>query len=153
MESLASLKKPVITLKEEPEKTHIVGELFLPKDYTYECSSGNPTVKVYAIKGDKKYNVTDGYRFKEEGEFTIQYKITDVAGQSTTYEHELTVKVGDRPVLVDELNLPEYLIEGSEYVFPTVYFNDYRSGKEERKLATGKIADTAGRAKSRQAMR
>ena len=68
----------------------------------------------------------------------------DCAGQIGTYTHTVEVTVGDKPIMVDGVNLPQFLIEESEYTFPQVYFNDYRSGQMEKKLAAGKILDAAG---------
>lgn len=142
-----TLQKPTITLKEQPASNWTVGEKFVPQEYTYECYSGNPTVNVYATKGKKTYDLNDGFRFEEEGTYTITYELKDCAGQIATYEYKLKAKVGDSPVLGQDISMPQYLITGTEYEFPKVYFNDYRSGEKERKVATGKIIDADGERK------
>ena len=142
-----SLEKPTITLKEKPASKWIVGEKFVPQEYTYECYSGDPTVNVYATKGKKTYDLNEGFRFEEEGTYVISYELKDCAGQIATYEYKLTAKIGDKPVLGQDVVMPDYLFTGTEYTFPKVYFNDYRSGEKERKVATGKIIDGKGEQK------
>lgn len=142
--SRASLEKPTITLVNEPKATATVGDMLLPVDYSYECHSGNPEIRAYAILGKEKTEIGDGLRLEKKGKYTITYEITDCAGQVGSCSYTLDVKMGDRPVLVDEIVLPKYLIEDVEYVFPKVYFNDYRSGKTVRKVAKGVLTDAKG---------
>ncbi|MBQ2986409.1 MAG: hypothetical protein IJE23_02885 [Tyzzerella sp.] len=146
-EKAGTIKTPTITLKEKPATKWVVGEKFVPAEYTYECYSGNPIVNVYATKGKKTYNLNDGYRLEEEGTYTITYELKDCAGQIATYEYELVAKIGDRPVIGQDISMPKYMITGTEYTFPKVYFNDYRSGEKERKVAIGKIVDAKGERK------
>ena len=142
-----TLQKPTITLKETPASKWTVGEKFVLSEYTYECYSGEPSLNVYATKGKKTYDLNDGFRFEEEGTYTITYELKDCAGQVATYEYKLKAKIGDSPVLGQDISMPQYMITGTEYEFPKVYFNDYRSGKKERKVATGKIIDSDGERK------
>lgn len=142
-----TLQKPTIALKDKPASKCIVGEKFVPAEYTYECYSGQPSLNVYATKGKKTYDLNNGFRFEKEGTYKIVYELKDCAGQIATYEYELVAKIGDRPVLGQDIDMPQYMITGTEYEFPKVYFNDYRSGKKERKVATGKIIDASGEQK------
>lgn len=139
-----SLETPTIALKEKPAASWIQGEKFVPAEYTYTCYSGEPIVNVYAAKGEEIYDLNDGFRFEEEGTYHIVYELKDCAGQTATQEYDIDVKTGDKPVLGKDIISPEYMIEESEYIFPEVVFNDYRNGKKESKIATGKIIDAAG---------
>lgn len=139
-----SLQKPTIALKEQPVSKWIIGEKFMPAEYTYKCYSGKPSLIVYATKGEETYDLSKGFRFEEEGTYTVVYELKDCAGQIATYEYELKAEIGDRPVLGQDIRMPRYMITGTEYEFPYVYFNDYRGGKKEQKIATGKIIDAKG---------
>lgn len=147
IKSKESLAKPTIALKTEPKKSGVVGGWIRPAEYTYESSSGTPTINAYVKFKDKTYDMGKGYLPEKKGTYTIRYEIVDVAGQVGTYEYKYKVKMGDRPVLVDEVEFDDYLVSGSAYIFPKVYFNDYRSGKLVRKEATGKIIDATGEKK------
>lgn len=141
------LPKPSIELKEKPESTWTVGKKFVPAEYTYECHVGNPSFHVYATNGKKTYDLNDGYRFEKEGTYKITYEVKDCAGQTGVYEYDLKVKIGDCPELGEDIDVPAYMMEGTEYTFPKVAFYDYRGGKKEKKIATGKIVDAAGETK------
>ena len=147
VEAKESLPTPSITLNKEPEKNWELGAKFVPEEYTYKCHVGNPSVRVFATKGENTYDLRDGYRFEEEGTYQITYELTDCAGQVAVYEYDMVVKVGDKPVLGEDIVMPQYMVTGTEYVFPEVHFHDYRSGKKETKIATGKILDAKGETK------
>lgn len=139
-----SLKKPTIQLKSTPQTEWIQGEKYVPMDYTYTCHSGKAIFNAYATKDGKTYNLNDGFRFEEKGTYHIIYEIKDCAGQTATQEFDMEVKTGDKPVLGQDVEFDNYILEESEYVFPKVIFNDYRNGKKETKVATGKITDASG---------
>lgn len=138
------LTKPSVTLAETPKTDYVLGEFFQSTPYDAQCYSGNPSVRIYTEMEGVQVELNEKYCFEETGTYTVVYEITDCAGQIGTYEHTIEVKVGDKPIMVDGVNLPQFLIEETEYTFPQVYFNDYRSGQMEKKLATGKIVDAAG---------
>lgn len=139
-----SLDLPTIELREQPETTWTQGAKFTPAEYSYTCHSGKPVVNVYATKGNETYDLNDGFYFEEEGTYHIVYEVKDCAGQTGTAEYDMNVKVGDRPVLGQDIILPTYMVEETEYTLPKVVFNDYRSGKKEKKIATAKIVDANG---------
>jgi len=138
------IAKPTITLTEDPKTNYVLGEFFAPAPYTVQCHSGEPTVRIYTDLDGQQVALNEGYLFEKTGSYTVTYEVTDCAGQTGTYEHTVEVQTGDKPVMVDGVNLPQFLIEDTEYTFPQVYFNDYRSGQMEKKRATGKIVDAAG---------
>ncbi|MBQ8909683.1 MAG: hypothetical protein IJY91_01430 [Oscillospiraceae bacterium] len=138
------LTKPSVTLKEAPKTDYVLGEAFQSTPYETQCHSGEPAVEIYTEVDGKQVALNDKYYFEKTGSYTIVYEVMDCAGQIGTYSHTAEVTVGDKPIMVDGVNLPRFLIEESEYTFPQVYFNDYRSGQMEKKLATGKLVDAAG---------
>ena len=138
------ITKPFVTLTEDPKTEYVLGEFFQSTPYTAECYSGEPTVRIYTEMEGYQIELDAKHCFEETGTYTVVYEITDCAGQTGTYEHTIEVTVGDRPIMVDGVDLPQYLFEETEYTFPQVYFNDYRGGQMEKKLATGKIVDAAG---------
>lgn len=139
-----TLDAPTIELSEQPATTWTQGEKFTPAKYSYTCHSGTPIFNVYATKDDETYDLNDGFYFEEEGTYHIVYEVKDCAGQIGTTEYDMNVKVGDSPVLGQDITLPAYMMEETEYTLPKVVFNDYRSGKKEKKIATAKIVDANG---------
>ena len=138
------ITKPSVTLAEDPETDYVLGEFFRSTPYTAQCHSGEPALRIYTEIEGKQVELDDKYCFEQTGTYTVVYEITDCAGQTGVCEHTIEVKVGGKPIMVDGVNLPRFLIEETEYTFPQVYFNDYRSGQMEKKLASGKIVDAAG---------
>lgn len=138
------LTEPSVALAEEPKTEYVLGEFFRSTPYTALCYSGEPTVRVYTTVDGKPVVLDADYCFETAGTYTVTYEIMDCAGQTGIYEHAIEVKVGDKPIMVDGVNLPQFLIEETEYTFPEVYFNDYRGGQMVKRLATGKIVDAAG---------
>lgn len=138
------ITKPSVTLTEAPKTEYVLGETFQSTPYDAQSYSGEPSVRIYTEKEGNQIELNEKYCFEQTGTYTVVYEITDCAGQTGTYEHTIEVKVGDKPIMVDGVNLPQFLVEETEYTFPHVYFNDYRSGQMEKKLATGKLVDAAG---------
>lgn len=139
-----NLQTPTIELTETQETKWTQGEKFIPKAYKTTSYNGDEVVNVYAKKDGKTYKLNDGYRFEKEGTYHIIYEVKDCAGQTATAEYDMTVKTGDSPVLGQDVSFPKYMMEETEYTFPKVTFCDYRSGKKEKKTATGKIVDANG---------
>ncbi len=146
IKSLEQVEKPTIAFVGEAKTQYVLGEYFVPAEYTTTCHSGQPTVQIFTTVNGEQTVLTENYCFETAGQYQLTYQITDCAGQSQTLEQTIQVDIGDKPIMVDRIELPEYLIEDSQYAFPSVYFHDYRSGTVEKKLATGKIQDAAGTA-------
>lgn len=138
------ITEPSIALAEDPKTDYVLGEFFQSTPYDAQCYSGEPELRIYTEIDGYQVELDDQYLFEETGTYTVVYEITDCAGQIGTYEHTIEVTAGDKPIMVDGVNLPQFLIEETEYTFPQVYFNDYTSGQMEKKLAIGKIVDASG---------
>lgn len=139
-----TLQEPTIKLTGKQETKWTQGEKFIPGTCETTSYNGDEVVNVYAKKDGKTYKLNNGYRFEKEGTYHIIYEVKDCAGQTATVEYDMTVKTGDSPVLGQDVSFPEYMMEETEYTFPKVTFCDYRSGKKEKKTATGKIVDANG---------
>lgn len=138
------LAKPTISLAEMPKSSYVLGEYFQAVDYTTQCSSGDPVVRIYTTVDGKTVELNEDYYFQNTGKYTVVYEVEDYAGQIGTYEYTIQVDQGDKPILVERIYLPDFLVEGSDYTFPTVQFHDYSSGKLVYKQATGTVEDAAG---------
>lgn len=144
IKAVQSITAPAITLKEEPKTDYVLGEHFQSTAYTTKCHSGDPVVRAYTVIDGKEVSLTADTVFETTGTYKVVYEVMDCAGQKSTSEFDITVKTGDKPILVDTVTLPQYMIEGTQYTFPTVYFNDYRGTEMVRKPATGKVVDASG---------
>ena len=135
---------PDISLKDTAISNYIVGECFKPQEYAVTCHTGEADVTAYLKSGAEIVPLNASHRFETVGKNTVIYRATDCAGQIAELQFDINVIMGDTPILVDEIHWDRYMVEDVEYTFPTVYFNDYRSGKVERKIASGKITDASG---------
>ena len=57
---------------------------------------------------------------------------------------EIQVKANPLPVFVDEIELPDVFVSGSEYIFPQYYANDYSGENMVRKETYAEITDSDG---------
>lgn len=144
IDSVSELEKPIVELTETARASAFVGDLIKPQAYNCQSYSGDPTVTVYAQKDGETFDMQNGFRPEKEGNYTIVYQVMDAAGQVSTFEHNLNVEMGDRPVLTEDILMPRYMIEGAQYHFPEIHFTDYRTGTPEQKIATGVLIDAAG---------
>lgn len=66
----------------------------------------------------------------ETGEYTIVYKVTDFTGKIISKEYTVTVSANENPVVLEDVNISDYIIAGSEYTFPTVTALNFNTNKE-----------------------
>lgn len=110
-----------------------------------EGGSGKIKISVYAEHGGKSFEVTDGYFFPEEaGEWTVRYVATDITMISAEATYKVAVSAGDKPIIPDNLPLPEYIVSGLKYEVPEIYATDYSSGTKKQILATLSVTDKNG---------
>ena len=109
------------------------------KDATIVGGSGNKTVKITATQGDETIEIADGYRFEKAGEWTITYTATDYVGNAARESVTINAVASEEPFFNESANLDPVYIEGSEYLLPELYCDDYSSGKNEKKLCSVKI--------------
>lgn len=110
-----------------------------------EGGSGKIKINVYAEHGGKSFEVTDGYFFPEEvGEWTVRCVATDITMFSAEATYKVTISAGDKPIIPDNLPLPEYIVSGFKYEVPEIYATDYSSGTKKQILATLSVTDKNG---------
>ncbi|MBQ4052827.1 MAG: hypothetical protein IJD33_00645, partial [Clostridia bacterium] len=96
--------------------------------------SGNKTLSYTITKGDKVCEIVDGkFRLEEVGQWTLTCTAVDYVGTTKEAKCVLNGVVGDKPILMDEPNLPKAYVSGSVYELPVLYAYDYSSGTQVRK--------------------
>ena len=108
--------------------------------------SGNKNVKITATHDGETIEITDGYRFEKAGEWTIVYTATDyvgTVGKSTPVI--INAEASEEPFFNESAKLDPVYIDGSEYLLPELYCDDYSSGKLEKKLCSVKVEYPDGR--------
>lgn len=121
-----------------------IGEwLALPKA-NITGGSGAYNVKVTAENGETYEIKEDGFRPEKLGKWSVTYTVTDYIGNTATATAEIEVVQNETPIFVDTPVMPQVLISGTSYVIPTLYANDYTTGKLVRQLCEVEITDKNG---------
>lgn len=68
------------------------------------------------------------------GSYLIKATVSDLLGQSASYEYELEVKSNDQAVLHGDILLPKYYIADAIYTLPKAVCCDYSSGEKKEIL-------------------
>lgn len=106
---------------------------------------GNCSYTVIAKNGQTEIDVSNGGFYPEiAGNWTIEYTATDFTGDTEKVSYNLSVSVGNKPMLVDVITLPKYYLSSMTYQLPLVYANDYTSGKLERLVMDVEVTDANG---------
>lgn len=107
--------------------------------------SGNVAVKITAKCGNNVYEIENNqFRFETAGEYTITYTATDYIGKSVSQSYTLTASAGDKPMFVDDIDVPRIFISDSSFTLPEYYVNDYTGGSLKRTLCSVKVKDANG---------
>ncbi len=101
--------------------------------------SGDKNIKITAAYDGETFDVTDGFRFEKAGEWTVTYTATDYVGNTEKESVTVTAVASDEPFFNESVSLAPVFIEGSEYLLPELYCDDYSSGKQEKKLCSVKV--------------
>lgn len=115
-----------------------------------------PAPIVNGGSGDAKYQIevtlngenidVVNYEFYPQlvGDYQVTYYVQDFIGQTASCSYTVNVQADDKPVFVEEPILPHVFISGSQYKLPTIYLNDYTSGKAVKKEANISVVDANG---------
>ena len=146
--SVSRLPK-ALTVKAEPSSemlSGVCGTNIPVAEPVAEGGSGKIKTAVYVEHNGKSYEVTDGYFFPEEaGEWTVSYEATDITMVAAEpFSYKVSVSAGDKPIIPDNLPLPEYIVSGLKYEVPEIYATDYSSGTKKQILATLSVTDKNG---------
>ncbi len=119
-----------LILDEEKVTSADTGALIDVAGYEILNESGDVSVEIKAVCGDISYNIGEDLSFRpfESGVYTIQYKITDYAGQTDEISYEVDVSPLDEPLFIDEILLPEYFIAGYKQNLPALQAYDFKDG-------------------------
>lgn len=101
--------------------------------------SGDKNITITASYKGEVIEVTEGFRFEKAGEWTVTYTATDYVGNTGKESVTITAVASDEPFFNEFVNLAPVFIEGSEYLLPELYCDDYSSGKQEKKLCSVKV--------------
>ncbi|MBE5747945.1 MAG: hypothetical protein E7352_07225 [Clostridiales bacterium] len=144
--AVKSLENPLtITLGEKETTSGACGEKIAVASYEVTGGSSEADVKITATCGDTVLDVTNGYFIPEEtGTWTVSYEAKDFAGVKVTDSYTVEISLGTKPVFVDEVLLPKYIISNIVYYVPTVKAYDYSSGTKVEKIADMVLSDANG---------
>lgn len=122
----------------------VVGQPVTVADYTLSDASGETSVEVTAVSGDRVYEIENG-RFVPlyAGTYTITYEYSDYINAKTeTYTVEVSPD-GD-PILPEEADVPKYVIRGAGYAVPQLYGYVFENGGPKDAAAEVYLSDDGG---------
>lgn len=79
------------------------------------------------------------------GNYTVTYTLCDYLGQTVVEEYVVEIALAEKPILSQDVVLPEYFIDGVEYQLPEVYATDYTGGEEMKVYPQIYVTDEDGR--------
>ena len=115
---------------------------------TPTTSGGSGKIKIttkVTLDGEEVALDNGKVKLDAEGEWKVYYRATDYLNNTAEEEIELVVESPEGPVFAATPELPEILVDGSGYVIPEYYAEDYSSGKCEYKLCNVTIVDALGK--------
>lgn len=124
--------------------TAVLGEYCKVAQPVLAGGSGKLSCKVFAQINDIRFEVNEGFYPEVAGVWTVSYVANDFVGNQTTESYNVTVTLGDKPMLVDSPELPKYFLQGLTNVVPALTANDYRTGSLVRKACDVEVTDADG---------
>lgn len=116
------------------------------KGAVVEGGSGDKTIKITATYGDETIEIYDGYRFEKAGIWKIVYTATDYVGTvKSSKPITINAVASEEPFFNESVNFAPVFIDGSEYLLPELYCDDYSSGKQEKKRCSVKVEYNSGK--------
>lgn len=128
------LPKLSVTIDDTYDTEITVGTLQSLPNVTVEGGSGKNTVTYTITKGREVCENVDGkFILEKAGDWDLTCTAVDYIGNQAIAVCKLKGVVGDKPVAVDEVQLPAAYVSGSSYTLPVLYAYDYRSGEKVQK--------------------
>ena len=119
-----------LTDKQTSGKT---GEFIQLARVAADGGSGNLAIDVKVLFGGEAVEIGEsGFLARKAGNYTVEVTATDYIGSTQSESYTVSVAANDSPVFLDKIELPKYLIAGSEYAFGEVFAYDYTSGNDEK---------------------
>lgn len=143
--AISSVPDLEVSLENEPATSAELGRKVKIATPTIEGGSGSAALVVTMTHNGITTEITDGFTPEESGSYTITYTATDYLGKVGTYTYTIEAKAGTAPILNEsELYLPKVFISGNGYTLPTLYADDYTTGKHVKTLVDVKVTDANG---------
>ena len=86
------------------------------------------SINVYDANNQEVAQRKGGFVPLSVGEYTVVYTITDYIGQVKTLKYTVSVAVRNEPVIVDDVVLPKYVMNGKQYELPILNGYVFSSG-------------------------
>lgn len=140
---ISDLPMPEISVPDF-ETELFAGEFLKIPEYTAKSYSGTADVKIVLSVGGGEIDVSEQVLIESFEETKLIFRVTDYIGRTSEKSFEIQVKANPLPVFVDEIELPDVFVSGSEYIFPQYYANDYSGENMVRKETYAEITDSDG---------
>lgn len=124
---------PELTINAEPVTNEIyLGEHLVPAPYTVINNSGYFNTEIVIIDPEgEQHEVSEDFIVEMQGEWTVEYTVTDMIGRTATTSYSLNASISSLPVVSDSplSALPQAFISGGVYSIPectgALYYDDY----------------------------
>ncbi len=110
----------------QSEGSALTGTYVTLPQATVVGAHGTYSVTVKAILNGEE-GIIEGNQFRpmQAGAYTVSYTAKDFTGQTATANYALLVNVSDKPVFMDEVVMPRYMIGGYEHKLPILPAYDF----------------------------
>lgn len=122
-----------LTLSEEVAEKGIVGETIeIPEIIEKKGGTGEIEAEIFlTLPSGERNAVKTSFVPEEDGDYKLEYVLTDYIGQTETFSYTIKVEIEYKPVL-EKIELPfKYVLSGSEIEFPACKGEQYLNGKME----------------------
>ncbi len=148
MTCVNEVKTPTLTVSDDRVTQGEVGYPVPVAQAEASGGSGNLDVRttVFLAEGGTQVDVTDGMFLPVyAGQYVVQYTVTDFLGQQVEKQYLFVAEASGVPLFKTDPVLPQYLLTGRRYIFPTVYAELYDgNGGMELKEAALVVTDSYG---------
>ena len=126
-----------VEIDKDYQKEIEVGTLQRLPEVTVSGGCGNNTVFYSLTKGKTSCEIVNGeFCLEEAGEWTLTCTAIDYVGNTAVAVCAINGVVSEKPVIVNQPQIPAAYISGSAYALPILYAYDYTSGSKVEKLCS-----------------
>ena len=152
--SVFAVAEPPVLTVENPANAPTTATLGHPVAIEMPVSAGgtgNIACVITATNPDgESYEITDSFIPNIAGTWTVTYTVSDYIDTTASCSFDLEATAGDKPVIDSKLVLPKVYLNGVSYNLPTIYADDYSSGRKVSVLCDVKI-EYAGNTETKKA--
>ena len=143
-----SAATPVSLTIDKPEGDDAVvtaGDMVPVAAADYSGGMSELKLEVRVTVEDAEIEIAEDGKFRPDrpGFYTVTYTVSDIVGQEVSDEYQIEAKPASTPIFEDDVVLPEYFIEGTEYTLPALNAYDYNE-QGAPVPATISVTDGAG---------